>query len=157
MSTIQLTPKGYKQLQEELVEIMEKTLPHAKDRLGKARAMGDLSENSEYHAAKEELGFADGRRREIEAILKQATVVEEQSNDDTVSLGKTVRVKREGADEEVYEEVYDIVGEFEANPAERKLSSTSPIGAAFMGAHVGQTVTATVPAGTISFKILSIS
>lgn len=153
MSTIQLTPKGYKQLQEELVEIMEKTLPHAKDRLGKARAMGDLSENSEYHAAKEELGFADGRRREIEAILKQATVVEEQSNDDTVSLGKTVRVKREGADEEVY----DIVGEFEANPAERKLSSTSPIGAAFMGAHVGQTVTATVPAGTISFKILSIS
>ncbi len=153
MSTIQLTPKGYKQLQEELVEIMEKTLPHAKDRLGKARAMGDLSENSEYHAAKEELGFADGRRREIEAILKQATVVEEQSNDDIVSLGKTVTVKRVGGDEETY----SIVGEFEANPTERKLSSTSPIGAAFMGAHVGQTVTATVPAGSISFEILSIS
>lgn len=153
MSTIQLTPKGYKQLQEELVEIMEKTLPHAKDRLGKARAMGDLSENSEYHAAKEELGFADGRRREIEAILKQATVVEEQSNDDIVSLGKTVTVKRVGGDEETY----SMVGEFEANPTERKLSSTSPIGAAFMGAHVGQTVTATVPAGSISFEILSIS
>lgn len=153
MSTIQLTPKGYKQLQEELAQIMEKTLPHAKDRLGKARAMGDLSENSEYHAAKEELGFADGRRREIEAILKQATVVEEQSNDDIVSLGKTVTVKRVGGDEETY----SIVGEFEANPTERKLSSTSPIGAAFMGAHVGQTVTATVPAGSISFEILSIS
>jgi transcription elongation factor GreA len=115
--------------------------------------MGDLSENSEYHAAKEELGFADGRRREIEAILKQATVVEEQSNDDIVSLGKTVTVKRVGGDEETY----SIVGEFEANPTERKLSSTSPIGAAFMGAHVGQTVTATVPAGSISFEILSIS
>ncbi len=149
---IQLTPKGYKQLQEELKEIVDEKLPHAKDRLARARAMGDLSENSEYHAAKEELGFADGRRREIEEILKQATVVEESASDDMVALGKSVTVKREGQ-----EETYEMVGEFEADPMAKKLSSTSPIGAGLMGKTVGDTVSVEVPAGTLTFEILSIS
>lgn len=149
---IQLTPKGYKQLQEELKEIVDEKLPHAKDRLARARAMGDLSENSEYHAAKEELGFADGRRREIEEILKQATVVEESASDDVVALGKSVTVKRDGE-----EETYEMVGEFEADPMAKKLSSTSPIGAGLMGKTVGDTVSVEVPAGTLTFEILSIS
>ena len=149
---IQLTPKGHTQLQDELKEIIEQKLPHAKDRLARARAMGDLSENSEYHAAKEELGFADGRRREIEEILKQATVVEETTSDDVVALGKMVTVKRDGT-----EDTYEIVGEFEADPMTKKLSSTSPIGAGLMGKTVGDTVSVEVPAGTLTFEILSIS
>jgi transcription elongation factor GreA len=150
--SIQLTPAGYNQLEDELAEIIKTTLPQAKERLARARSMGDLSENSEYHAAKEELGWADGRRREVEAILKQATVVQQAESDDMVALGKSVKVMREGT-----QDTFHIVGEFEADPMEKKLSSTSPIGAALMGHKVGETVKVEVPAGILSFEILSIS
>jgi len=152
MANIQLTPEGHTKLQTELQQIEAEKLPAAKERLARARSMGDLSENSEYHAAKDELGFVDGRRREVEEILKQAIVVEKQSDEGTVSMGSTVEAQKDGE-----KETFHIVGEFEADITNKKLSATSPIGSAFIGHKAGDTVNIEVPAGTITYKIIAIT
>jgi len=149
---IQLTPEGHKQLKAELEELTKIKRPEAVVRLSKARSMGDLSENSEYHAAKEELAFADGRLREVEAILKQAEVVSTNKSSTVVALGSKVELKSVDG-----KEMYDIVGEFEANPTEKKLSSTSPLGQALMGKNVGETVEVTAPAGKKSYTVVAIN
>ena len=147
----QLTQDGLNKLQEELKILIEVKRPTTVERLSKARAMGDLSENSEYTAAKEELAFVEGRVKEIEEILKNAEVVENQTNGLEISLGSQITVEANGE-----KDMFTIVGEFEADPMAKKLSSTSPIGKALIGKKMNDTVIVEVPSGKITYKVLSI-
>jgi len=147
----QLTKQGFENLKKELEELKSIKRPQAVDRLSKARSMGDLSENSEYSAAKEELAFVEGKIQEIEEILKDAQIVEINNNSNTVQLGSSVIVEINGKKEK-----FEIVGEFEADPLNKKLSHTSPIGQALTGKKVGDWVEVEVPAGKIKYKVVDI-
>lgn len=150
MKRIQLTKEGFEKLQKELQELRDKKRPAAVERLQKARAMGDLSENSEYTAAKEDLALVEGRTQELEAILKDVEVTENHTQHDGIEIGDTIVVEHNGQQEE-----YSIVGEFEADPMNKKLSHTSPIGKALLGKTVGETVEVKIPAGKTTYTILS--
>lgn len=150
MNKIQFTKDGFKQLQIELDDLQKVRRPAAVDRLAKARAMGDLSENSEYTAAKEDLAFIEGRVQEIEELIKNAEIINVNAQDG-ISIGVEVTVEKDGK-----EETYSIVGEFEADPMLKKLSATSPIGKALIGKKEGDMVEVEVPAGKLKYKILKI-
>ena len=151
MTKFQLTKEGYNKIQEEYKNLVEVKKPYTVDRLGKARSMGDLKENSEYSAAKEELAFVDGRIREIEQILETVEVINKPNDSSIIELGNFVIVETQGKTEQ-----YQIVGEFEADPMNKKLSSTSPIGLALIGKKVGDTVEVNIPAGKGQYKIIEI-
>lgn len=150
MNKVQLTQEGFENLKRELEELISEKRPTAVKRLEAARLMGDLSENSEYTAAKEELSFMEGRIQELEILIDNAEVVSASSGTG-IQIGCSVIVEKNGSNEE-----YAIVGEFEANPMERKLSSTSPIGSALIGKKIGETVEVEVPAGKLIYKIVEI-
>ncbi len=152
MKAIQLTQEGKNNLERELKELTAVKRPAAVDRLSKARSMGDLSENSEYHAAKEDLGVVEGRTRELQELLKHVEVVESSTDGSSVTLGSTITVETAGN-----KQTFNIVGEFEADPMTGKLSSTSPIEKALLGKKVGDAVEITIPAGKTTYKILGIS
>jgi len=152
MKKTKLTKEGLEKLQKELDDLKTNKRQHAVQRLQTARAMGDLSENSEYSAAKEDLAFVEGRISEIEEILKNVEVIENTNGNHDVSIGNAVRVLHNGK-----EELLRIVGEFEANPMDGKVSENSPTGKALLGKQVGEEVEITVPAGKIKYKILSIA
>ena len=128
MKKIQLTEEGLIKIKKELYEIKTIQQPVAIERLHKARAMGDLSENSEYTAAKEDLSFIEDRVMELEHIIDSAEIVVNETNNNEVSLGNKITVEQNGVKDE-----YFIVGEFEADPLNKKLSQTSPIGKALLG------------------------
>lgn len=146
-----ISQKGYNKVLAEIDELKKKKRPVAVARLKKAREMGDLSENSEYVAAKEDLSFLDGRVQELEYLLRQAKVVENSSDNSVIEVGSVVDVLVNGNKDTI-----SIVGELEANIAEKKLSNNSPIGSALLGKKKGDTVTVTVPAGEIEYKIVAI-
>lgn len=149
---VQMTPLGYRQLVEEL-EMLEKTnLPEAIERLSKARDFGDLSENAEYHSAKEALSAMEGRIEELKDILTRVTVVDVQKAGlDSVGLGSIVHIEVNGSAHE-----FTIVGEWEADPAAKKISHESPLGKALLGKKVGETVEVEAPSGTISYAIKAV-
>ena len=146
---VQMTPLGYRQLVEEL-ELLEKNqLPEAIERLAKARDFGDLSENAEYHSAKEALSTMEGRVEELKDILTRVNVVDVQkAGDEMVGLGSVVQIEVNGASHE-----FTIVGEWEADPAAKKISHESPLGKALMGRKVGDTVEVEAPSGKIAYAI----
>jgi transcription elongation factor GreA len=149
---IYLTQEGYQNIKEELDTLKNKTRPNVVERLALARQQGDLSENSEYTSARDDLAFIDGRMEELEDILKNAVVVEEKKGPKgEVCLGCKVTVKTNGN-----ETVYHIVGEWEANPAQKKVSHTSPLGQALIGRKAGEEVEFEAPAGKIVFNIVKI-
>jgi len=150
MGKTQLTKAGFENLKKELDELKNIKRPKAVERLAKARAMGDLSENSEYNAAKEELAFIEGKIQEIDEILKNAQVIE-NSQKELVNIGNKVAVEVNGEIDQ-----FEIVGEFEADPLRKKLSHTSPIGQALIGKKIGDQVEIEVPAGKIKYKIIEI-
>ena len=152
MKKIQLTQDGYNNLKEELKELQSVKRPDAVERLQKARAMGDLKENGAYQAAREEMGELDGKILEVEYILNNAVIVTTSSSDLTVSLGKTVSVDINGAKKTI-----SIVGEFESDPMNGKLSASSPIGMALLGKKMGDKVEVDTPGGAIPYLILSIA
>lgn len=147
---IQFTQEGFDNLQTEHDDLVGPRRDKAVKRLALARSMGDLSENSEYQAAKEELAFVEGRIQEIEELIKKAEIMT-STPDSGVTVGTSIIVEKDGK-----EESYSIVGEFEANPLDKKLSSTSPIGKAFLGKKEGEIVIVEVPAGKLKYKILKI-
>lgn len=151
MKKIQLTKEGLKKIKKELDQLKTNKRPLAVERLKKARAMGDLSENSEYTAAKEDLAFVEGRIQELEQIINSAEVVTNHQNTNEVSLGNKVTVELNGNRDEFY-----IVGEFEADPLNKKLSHTSPIGNSLIGRKIGESVEVNVPAGKMIYKIIDI-
>lgn len=149
---IQMTKKGHDALQRELKILVEEKRPKMVDRLSKARAEGDLSENSDYQNAKSDLEFLDGKISELQEVLKNAVVVDRKNNRGEVAVGASVVVKM-GKDEHEYH----VVGEWEADPKEKKISHTSPLGQALMGKKKGDKVEVEAPAGKVVYEILKIS
>ena len=148
-----LTSEGAKKLKAELEELKGPRREEMAKRLRAAIQMGDLSENADYHKAKEDQAFMEGRIQELEYLLKNATIVDvDQVSTDTVQVGAHVTVQ-EG---ESPAETYLLVGIKEADPRNGKISNESPIGCALMGGHVGDEVTASTPGGDIKLKILKI-
>lgn len=150
-----ITPAGKAKLQEELAELKGPRREDLARRLKQAIEMGDLSENADYHAAKEDQGFLEGRIQQIEAILATAIVAEDTDiNTHVVQIGNTVTLQ-EGNEPE---ETYTIVGANEANPRQRKISYESPMGAALMGHKKDETVTVHLPNGkSVMIKIVNIA
>ena len=152
MKKYQLTQQGFENLQKEYDEFTKIRRPKAIERLKTARAMGDLSENSEYSAAKEDLAFVEGRIQEIETLLKNAEVIQNKTNNLIVTLGSLVTVETDDIKDQL-----QIVGEFEADPLNKKLSSTSPIGSALLNKKIGDLMEIEVPDGKKKYKILDIA
>ena len=148
---LQITQKGLDALKLELNDLVENKRPKVVDRLSNARLQGDLSENSDYHNAKDELEFLDGRISELEDVLKYATVVKQGAKNGGIALGTHVTLKFNGN-----QHVYEIVGDWEADPMKKKISHTSPLGQALFGKKIGDKVEVDAPAGKISYEILSI-
>lgn len=148
-----LTKEGEEELRKELKELVEVRRPELAQKLKEAVAQGDLKENADYHDAKEQQGFIEGRIQHIEAILRSATIIEESGPSDEVRIGSTVVIREDGTDED---EEYKIVGTAEANPQERKISQKSPIGAALIGKKKGKKFKVETPGGVIKFKVIDI-
>jgi len=151
MTKIQLTQKGFNDLQLELEDLIKNKKSKAIDRLSKARSMGDLKENSEYTAAKEELALVEGRIQEINNVLSNAEVTLMYKAGNKIEIGSTVTVDINGQ-----KDTFQIVGEFEADPMNKKLSQNSPIGQALINKKVGDLVEVNIPAGKIQYKIIEI-
>ncbi len=150
---IYLTKKGFEDLQKEYDDLVSKRRPEIVERLSAAREMGDLSENAEYTAAREELSFIDGRIEELEELLKQAELISDDNHKThSVDLGSQVIVKIGDK-----QETFTVVGEWEADPVEKKISHESPLGKALIGKAVGDEIEVEAPAGKMSYKIISIS
>ena len=145
-----LTKEGLAQLKAEYEELTRKKRPDAVRRLSDARDLGDLSENSEYAAAKQDLAFIDGRITELEEILHGAKVVTSHGKHE-VAVGCKVTLHINGKND-----IFHLVGEWEADPKQKKISHESPLGRALMGKKVGDKVEVEAPAGKINYKILSI-
>ena len=148
-----LTAEGAEKLRPELARLKGPGREEMAKRLRSAIQMGDLSENADYHKAKEDQGFMEGRILELEYLLNNAIIVEAQSGQrNVVEVGTTVTVQEEDLDPEVFM----LVGAKEADPRNGKISNESPIGRALIGHQVGERVTAQTPGGELSFKILKI-
>ena len=147
---IEITQSGLEKLKEELHKLETVDKPAMLERLHRARSMGDLSENSAYTSAREEQGNVEGRILEVKHILKNAIVVGNAGNT-IIQLGSKLHVHINGQQEEI-----EIVGEFESDPMNKKISSTSPIGKALMGRKPGDVIEITIPSGKIIYKILKI-
>ena len=148
-----LTAEGAARLKAELEELKGPARTALAQRLRSAIQMGDLSENADYHKAKEDQGFLEGRIQELDHLLRNAVIIEDLPvNHDEVVVGSHVTIQEENYDPETYH----VVGSKEAEPRKGRISNESPIGSALMGAKVGDTVSAETPNGTIKFKILKI-
>jgi transcription elongation factor GreA len=150
---VYLTPEGREELRDELDELVNERRPALAERLRKAIAQGDLSENADYKAAKEEQSFLEGRIQQIEAMLRRAEIIEETQSSEKVSLGSHVTVVEEGRQSP---ETFRIVGTAEADPIDGKVSHKSPMGKALLGRQVGDVVTVAAPGGEIAFRITNI-
>jgi len=147
---ILLTKDGLAELKQEHDEFVATKRPEAVARLAAARELGDLSENSEYAAAKQDLSFIDGRILELEEILHGAKVVTNHTKSH-VDVGSKVTLHINGK-----KEIFMLVGEWEADPKEKKISHESPLGKALLGKKVGEQVEVEAPAGKVLYKILHI-
>jgi transcription elongation factor GreA len=151
---IPVTAEGKRKLQEEL-ERIEARMPVVRKAIEEAREKGDLKENAEYHAAREELGLLQARRGEIGGKLTQAVVVDESLIDrDTVAFGARVTLKdlSDRSSEE-----WTLVGEGEDDPLENKILTTSPMGQALIGRKVGDTIEVAAPVGKLRFSITKLA
>lgn len=148
---IYLTKEGLEELKQEFEELSKVKRPEILNRVSQARNMGDLSENAEYTVAREELSFIDGRIEELEELLKQAILIS-NNHSSTIKLGSTVKVITTDGKEE-----FTVVGEWEADPKERKISHESPLGKALLGKKVGEKVEVEAPAGKIIYTIEAIN
>jgi transcription elongation factor GreA len=146
-----LTAEGEEKLKAELIDLKGPRREELALRLRSAIQMGDLSENADYHKAKEDQAFLEGRIQEIEAILRSAVIIE-HTQSDVVNVGSHVTVQEDGFDPETYY----VVGAREADPRKGRISNESPIGSALLNHKVGDVVQAETPGGKIKFKILKV-
>lgn len=146
-----LTSEGEAKLRAELAELTGPRREELAKRLRSAIQMGDLSENADYHKAKEDQAFLEGRIQELEAILRLATIIEKKQSD-VVMVGSQVTVQEEDLDPETFY----MVGAKEADPRNGKISNESPFGRALLDHKVGDVVEAETPGGKIKLKILKI-
>ncbi len=149
-----LTREGKKQLEEKLNYFKTVRRVEVSKKIGAAREFGDLSENSEYDAAKEEQAQVEAEIREMEDILLTCQIIDKQEGaSDTVSIGSTVKLYDEEFDEELQ---YKILGSTESDPAHGIISNISPVGSALLGHKKGDTIKVKMEGGEISYKILAI-
>jgi transcription elongation factor GreA len=150
-----LTKEGYQKLQEELDYLRTAKRQEVANRLHEAMEGGELSENAEYEAAKNEQAFVEGRIQELDLLLASAKIIEDngKKKSDSVQLGSKVTIK-EGSFEA---ETFTIVGAAEANPREGKISNESPIGKAILNRKVGDSIKVETPGGTYNVKILKVA
>ncbi len=154
MPTNFLTKEGFKKLQDELDYLRTTKRQEVAERLHEAMEGGELIENAEYEAAKNEQAFVEGKIQELDMLLATARVIEDNGGEKTgnIQVGSKVVIKEQGFDPETYV----IVGGAEANPREGKISNESPIGKAILNHEVGETVTVETPGGTYKVKIISV-
>ena len=148
-----LTKEGYQKLQDELDYLRSAKRQEVANRLHEAMEGGELIENAEYEAAKNEQAFVEGRIKELEILLAMARVIDEAPPAaDVVQVGSTVSIQEEGLEPEQY----TIVGAAEANPADGRISNESPLGKALLSRKVGEKVQVDAPAGTFVVTILKV-
>lgn len=150
---IYLTKEGLAELKKEYDELVNVKRPNVLARVTQARNMGDLSENAEYVASREELTFIDGRIDELEIILKQAVIIREnvKTSNHAIKLGSTVTLHSNGK-----KEIFTVVGEWEADPTNKKISHESPLGKVLLGRKVGDKVQVEAPVGKITYSVISV-
>ena len=146
-----VTKEGLKKLEEELEYLKKEKMPQVSERIAIAKDLGDLSENAEYHDAKDEQGFTAGRIAEIENLVNKAEVIKESTNKDVVNIGSTIKVRCG-----TKEFTYTIVGSNEADPSGGLISNASPIGRSFLGAKKGEKVIVLIPTGEMECEVLEI-
>ena len=147
-----LTAKGFTDIESELDELKRVKRPEIIKAIKEARALGDLSENADYHAAREEQAIIEGRIQELEYMVEHASIISEESSD-TVMIGSSVVIRYD--DEDDLEE-YKIVGSTEADPFENKISNESPIAKALLGKKKGTKVTVESPNGEYEIELVEI-
>ena len=150
---VYLTNEGFLEIEEELNYLKEVKRPEVIKALKDARALGDLSENADYDAARNEQAKVEGRILELEKLLEVAELIENRDND-KVGLGATVKIMYDGDEDDTEE--YRIVGSKEADPSNNKISNESPLAKAIMGAKVGDTCTVESPNGNYEVEVLEI-
>lgn len=154
MQKVPVTMGGYTRMQEELKTLKTVERPAVIEAIAEAREHGDLSENAEYHAARERQSFIEGRVLELEDQISRAEVIDPTKLDgDTVKFGATVLVVDEDTDEEA---CYQIVGEYEADISQNLLSISAPLARALIGKSVGDSVEVNTPKGHKAYEILDI-
>jgi transcription elongation factor GreA len=151
---IQLTAQGLLDRKAELEDLVTNKLPEIIKRVANARAHGDLSENAEYHNAREEQQLMQSRIDELEEVIANAQVVKNTKSNNKVGMGSTVVVQLDGKKGKTF--TYHIVGEFEADPKEGRISIDSPLGMALMGKKKDDKVVVKAPVGEITYIILDI-
>jgi len=153
MEKIPLTQAGFDAADAELKQLKSTDRPNVIKAIAEAREHGDLSENAEYHAAREQQSHIEGRIKELEAIISKADVIDVTKLSGNVKFGATVEIADEDTDEE---KTYQIVGEFEADIERNLLNMNSPIARALIGKEEGDSVEVRTPGGTKFYEILSI-
>ena len=153
-----LTQKGLEDLKKEHQELVEKRQPELIKRVARARDFGDLTENTEYANAREELSFVEGRIAELEGVLTKAKIIAVEKGRKTtkggvktVALGSKVTVNVDGV-----KHIFTVVGEWEADPAAKRISHSSPLGKALLGKKKGDKVEVEAPAGKLTYTILKV-
>ncbi|HEY8564979.1 MAG TPA: transcription elongation factor GreA [Beijerinckiaceae bacterium] len=155
MEKVPLTIKGFAALEEELRRRQQEERPRIIQAISEARALGDLSENAEYHAAKEAQSLNEGRIMELESLISRAEVIDvTKLSGDRIKFGAVVKLVDEDTEEE---KTYQIVGEPEADVRSGRVSVTSPIARALMGKTVGDTVEVSTPGGGKSYEVVSVA
>src|SRR6266704_1347515 len=152
MADVHITPEGLEAVQRELDELTTQKRPNIVAKIKAARELGDLSENFEYHAAKNEQGMMEARIKELEGIVKNHVIIEARTEKGVVGMGSTVRFAEDDADEEKYR----IVGPAEADPKAGRVSYESALGKALIGHRVGDEVDINTPGGRYSVRITGI-
>jgi transcription elongation factor GreA len=152
INDVHITPEGLEAVREELRQLTEERRPNIVAKIKAARELGDLSENFEYHAAKNEQGMMEARIRELEAVIKNHVLIENRTEKGVVGMGSTVHFSEDGGDEESYR----IVGPTEADPKAGRVSYESALGKALIGHRAGETVEIKTPGGSYSVRITRI-
>ncbi|HRH23964.1 MAG TPA: transcription elongation factor GreA [Candidatus Magasanikbacteria bacterium] len=152
MSPQYMTEEKIEKLKVELKNLKEEKIPGLAKRIDDARQMGDLSENAEYHAAREDMAWAQTRVKELGYLIDNAEVISTSAKNGEVQVGSRIVVSNKGKKKE-----YTIVGAQEASPIDGKISNESPLGSAFLGAKKGQKITVNLPAGPQEYKIEEVS
>lgn len=155
MDQIPVTKSGFEKLSNELTHLKKVARPEVIQAIAEAREHGDLSENAEYHAAREQQSFIEGRIKELEAVTGRAQVIDPSTlNGDTVKFGATVTIVDEETDEET---TYQIVGDYESDMETGKLSMSAPVARALIGKAEGDSVAVRTPKGTRDYEILKVA
>lgn len=149
--SVYVTPQGLKETKQEVAFLINTRRKEVADRIQRAREYGDLAENSEYDAAMEEQALVENRIAELEGLLTVAKVIADNVQNDFVVIGSTVKIEMDGEVDE-----FTIVGRLEADPSKKKISNESPVGAALLGAKVGETVEVATPIVRYKCKVIEV-